>query len=285
MANFVYETHTMKNPLLPFIFKSFTVTQRHSMPNWHENIELLRCTAGKGFVRCGMEIFEFAKGDLFVVNANTPHSICSEGSVAYRCLIVDNDFFLGNGIPVTRLHFQNCIRDEKLNALFDAVGEAFSHAEEPQVFGVAEVRYGVLALLRHLCTHYIVSKPAGMGSAANEHVKKAITYIRKNLTRPIILDEIAADVGVSKFHLSREFKAFTGKTIVQTVNLIRCNEAKRRIDGGMSVSAAAAECGFENLSYFSRTFKKQYGSLPSAFLQTTASHSPMELDLEEADCY
>ena len=43
-------------------------------------------------------------------------------------------------------------------------------------------------------------------------------------------------------------------------------EARRLIESGMAVSTAAITCGFENLSYFTRTFKKIFQQLPSDFL-------------------
>ena len=52
---------------------------------------------------------------------------------------------------------------------------------------------------------------------------------------------------------------------IEMVNLIRCAEAKRLIENGMPVSNAATACGYENLSYFSRTFQKVFGKLPSTF--------------------
>lgn len=274
MANYVYETHSMNNPLLPFIFhRSFKVTQRNSLPNWHENIELLYCIGGKGYIRCGMDSYDFSTGDIFTVNANTPHCVCSEGSVRYCCLIIDNTFCTDNGIPISTLQFQNSIRDPELNALFESVKTAFESYDENAVWAIADIRYAVLGLLRGLCKGYILPESQKITSSANEHVKNALTYIRKNISEPISLDGVADYVGVSKYHLSREFKAFTGKTIVQTINILRCIEAKRLIEGGMRVSTAAASCGFENMSYFSRTFKKLFHTLPSDHLSAAGRES------------
>lgn len=283
MVNYVYETHKIDNPLLPFIYhKSFVVTQRHSLPNWHENIEFLYCVTGKGSVQCGAESFEFLPGDLFLVNANTPHCVCSDGSVVYRCLIIDNSFCTANGIPISDLYFQNLIRDEAMTAQFEEIAATFGRDADPMF--AADIRYAVLGLLRNLCANYITERPATAFSATNEHVKDALTFIRKNFSSPMTLEAIAGHVGVSKFHLAREFKAFTGRTMVQTINLIRCSEAKRLMESGMSVSAAAAECGFENLSYFTRTFKELFHRLPSSFVRSTAAPL-VERDDDEEDCY
>ena len=272
MENYVYETHRMQHPLLPFIFhKSFVVTRRQSLPNWHENIELLCCTAGKGYICCGKEQYDFARGDIFVVNANMPHSICSEGSVIYCCLIIDNSFFEANGIPVTTLHFQNLIRDPEMNVRFEQAKEAFAAFPEGGICSLADVRYEVLGLCRALCVRYVTEKPRESISPANEHIKCAMRYIREHISSPITLEEIGNHLGISKYHLAREFKNFTGKTIVETINLIRCSEAKSLMEGGMSVSSAARSCGFQNLSYFTRTFKKYFQALPSEFAGKDAS--------------
>lgn len=94
-----------------------------------------------------------------------------------------------------------------------------------------------------------------------------MTYIRQNLSRSISLEDLSQQAGISKFHLSREFKAVTGTTIFDFINLTRCNEAKLLIESGMSVSAAAISCGYHNMSYFSRAFQKRFGILPSHYLR------------------
>ena len=264
MRNYVYETHAMGDPLLPFIFhKDFVITQRNGLPNWHENIELLYCVEGKGFIQCGPDRIPFEKKDVFVVNADTPHCVCSEGSVIYQCLIVDNAFCIGNGIPIRSMYFHNRIHDDGLNGIFDEVVSAFENYDPEETCAAALIRCAVLKLLCYLAKGYTIPRPDNMGTA-NSYVKKTMYIIRQSLSETVTLDEIAEQVGISKYHLCREFKAFTGKTIVQMTNLIRCTEAKRMLETGSSVSEAAEACGYESGSYFTRMFKKQIGKLPSA---------------------
>lgn len=265
MERYVYEAHSMGDPLLPFIFHRNTVLTRfHSPPNWHDNIEILYCIGGEGYIRCGPETFAFSHGDMFVVNADMPHCICSDHTVEYHCLIVDNAFCTSNGLPVGELYFRSSIRDGRVTALFEGVADAFDRYDKTRLCAAADIRYEVLGLLRELCSSYTVPRPKGADPAANAHVKKAMEYIRKNISRVITLDDVAGYVGISKYHLAREFKAFTNQTMIQTVNLVRCTQARGLIERGVSISVAAAACGFENLSYFSRTFKKVFGILPSA---------------------
>ena len=271
MLNYKYETHIIKDPLLPFIFRPQDQHTNRACPtNWHENIELLHCTAGAGYVKCGIEDFAFSQGDIFVVNADVPHSVGSNESITYRCLIIHNSFFAENGIPIAELAFAPLIRNPSLAADFEAVADAYSRLCGGGICAAADIRYGVLGLIRKLCAHYTAPKKAEL-SQSGAYVKKALSYIRQNISQTITLDAVAQHVGISKYHLSREFKIYTGKTIIHTVNLIRCTEAKRLMEGGMHVSDAAAACGFENLSYFTRMFKKLLGCPPSSCIPKATS--------------
>lgn len=270
MATYKYETHILPDPLLPFIFHPRYCHSRHQCPpNWHENIEILHCTDGSGYVKCGAQALPFCQGDIFVVNADVPHSVGSDQTVTYRCLIIDNSFCAANGIPVSQLHFKDRIQDPNLAALFEEVTAAYSSHSRGDTHAAAGIRHAVLGLLLQLWSHYCVPKPPDSHTEADKLVKDTLTFIRQNLSESITLDAIADCIGVSKYHLSRQFKLFTGKTVIETVNLIRCTEAKRLIEGGMRVSAAASACGFENLSYFTRTFKKQFHTLPSSLSRDT----------------
>ena len=264
MAEFqVYETHNLSNSLLPFIYHTdFVRTGPGLRINWHENIEFLFCTSGNGYIQCGSEIYPFSPNDLFVVNADTLHTIGGSDRVTYQCLIVDNSFFTDNGIPISDLFFQNIIRDPQLTELFIAVSKAYGSFNPKEYCSTLAIRSAVLSFLLLLCQNYTTVRPSS--AATNPAVKEAIVYIRSNLTAHISLDHLSAHTGLSKYHLSRQFKIATGNTIIDYINLTRCTEAKGLIENGSSISAAALACGFENLSYFTRTYKKFLGELPSA---------------------
>ena len=77
--------------------------------------------------------------------------------------------------------------------------------------------------------------------------------------------EIADHIGISKYHLAREFKYITGHTIIEQINILKCNEAKKLIESGKSVTEAATLLGFNDLPYFSQVFKRMNGVTPSAY--------------------
>jgi len=261
----------MQDDLLPFIFRTDRPGLNPVISNWHENIELLCFTEGSGIIHCGENDYSVTAKDIAVINPNILHRI--EGQLLYHCLIVDRSFCEQNGIPVLSIFFRELINDDRLFELFLRIADEISTAKSDlrEVSSVPTVRALVLSLLSELCRFHIVPNYSEKRStASSERVKAIMIYIRTHFSEEITLDAIAEHIGVSKYHLSREFRRFTGTTIFYTLTAIRCREARHMLAGGATVSEAASACGFENLSYFSRTFKKHTGKLPSAYIKKTS---------------
>lgn len=259
-----YELNLMADPRLPFRINRGTTTRSSNIPNWHENTEVLYCAAGSGYFQYNEKRYAVSPGDMVIVNSEMLHSTATDDSMEYCCLILDRHFCLENGIPTTKLTFQELIHDPALTEAFLNIYSAHDRYKKDGCFyGIAAVRAAVLEFLCLLCRDYIVQQTQSAAPHRGELVKTAVIYIKKHLSEPMTLDEIANYTGVNKHYLSRLFKQVLDKTVFETVRVLRCNEAKHRIEEGMSVSEAAHCCGFENLSYFTRTFKKYYGILPS----------------------
>jgi len=79
------------------------------------------------------------------------------------------------------------------------------------------------------------------------------------------LDDMASDAFASSFHFSREVARGTGESPVALRRRVMLERAAWRIAGGMSVTDAAWEAGYDTLEGFSRAFTKSYGAPPSAF--------------------
>lgn len=275
MANSIYETHIMREELLPFIYHKHTARNFNrngiGLPNWHENIELLLCVDGEGKVKCDTKFYDFGIGDVVVVNSNTLHTIISETSVTYHCLIIDRSFLEENGIPINSLRFTEHIKDTEVTERFTAAVESLELRNNETGFWLPSyIRSFVLQLMVSLCKKYVAGSAnnSDLRTISCERVKKVMLYIHDNLSKQLTLDEIAEHIGISKYHLSREFKDWTGKTIFDSINILKCKEAQEMLLNGARVSETATACGFESLSYFSRTFKKHMGILPSECLKT-----------------
>ncbi len=99
-----------------------------------------------------------------------------------------------------------------------------------------------------------------------ERLNKLISFIGSNYSDNITLDDIAKEIGLSRFHASRMFKYSTGHTFKEYLNLKRIEVAKKLMKTPeINVSQACFSVGFNDVSYFSRIFKKYEGINPSNF--------------------
>ena len=271
MAKFVYEVMSGDRQKLPIIFHTDTIKFNNSSnwyANWHENIEILACISGSGILHCDAESYEFSVGDVLVINSNALHSASSTDGVVYHCLIIDNSFCKENGIDMTKLHFKTLIKDPELYSLLLDIADRINKTRaKEELYSAAHVRAGILSVMVTLCRDYLLATPQSNEDNVSIRIKKAVTYINNNYSTDITLDTLASFVGVSKYHLSREFKRLTGRTIFEYIIALRCKLSRRFMKDGMSVSESAISAGFDNLSYFSRKFFEIYGILPSDYMK------------------
>lgn len=262
----IYELNLRNDPLIPFRHHNGYISGKMGTHNWHENTEILYCTAGDGFVTYNDRKIPFYKGRLVVVNSEMFHSVLTEGYVAYHCINLDRYFCRDSGIPTTQLYFQEQIDDPEICGAFLDILEALKqYQENRKKYLAAAVRARTLDFLSLLCRVCLLEENRSPEHQSNQLVRNAMTYIRKHLPESMTLDGIAENVGVNKFYLSREFKRASGRTIFEVIVQLRCAAARELLAQGSSVSQAARDCGFENLSYFTRTFKKYYQELPSRY--------------------
>lgn len=253
-----YEMHGLTDT--PVIFHHDVVRTRSRHANWHENIEILRFTAGEGTVVCEDERTPVTVGDICVIDSGLLHRIESESKVLYDCLIVDEAFCHSNGLFPNAAAFPRRIQSEALLAQYDKVAAAF---EGNDTYRTAELRASVLQFMVTLMRNF--GSPAqGRNKGSDADVRTAIGYIRAHFAKPLSLDMLAAEVGCSKYHFIRKFKEATGQTVVSYINAVRVEQAERMLrENGSSVSAVADACGFANHSYFSKVFYRLRGVLPS----------------------
>lgn len=105
-------------------------------------------------------------------------------------------------------------------------------------------------------------------SAYSPLIKNVILYIDSQLAEDFSLKSVAALNGVSPGYLSSCFKAETGKTFVDYVNSQRMDLAKHLIKTTkLQIQTVAQHCGFVDMQYFSKVFKKYTGETPRGYRQ------------------
>ena len=266
LAKVIYETHKMDNRSFPLIFHDTRVVKRENCANWHDNIELLCFTKGEGVLHIDGNVMSVHGGDVAVINLEQIHSVSSSSSIYYYCLIIDNNFLVDNGINIFEFRFAELISDPVLFEKICNVAPKLVDIKQGRsgMTSVPTVRYELLGILIYLCENHLSENDLhnNKNDRAYNAVKNIIQYIRQTSGK-VSLDEIAEYAQMSKYHMSREFKRVTGTTLFEYINIFRCERAKRMLYSGATVSEAAIEVGFDNMSYFSRTFKRYMGKLPS----------------------
>lgn len=96
-------------------------------------------------------------------------------------------------------------------------------------------------------------------------VKKAEKIVRKNLSSPLTIDELAQQTGSNKFKLKRDFKLVYNESIFSYASRFRMEKAKELlIENKLAISEVAYAVGYKNPQHFTVAFKKKYNCLPSS---------------------
>ncbi len=98
-------------------------------------------------------------------------------------------------------------------------------------------------------------------SAANSFiVKNAVTYIEEHYQEKLKLSDVADQVYVSQWHLSKLMNRYLGQNFSEILNGVRINKAKELLkDPALRIGDIADEVGFLDIAHFSRVFKKTVG--------------------------
>lgn len=99
--------------------------------------------------------------------------------------------------------------------------------------------------------------------------------VARRLNGEVTLQDLAAQVGVSVFHLCRTFRAVTGQTIHAYRMQLRVRSALERIERASDLSAVALALGFSSHSHFTASFRRAFGVTPSG-VRGTVRRTPLD---------
>lgn len=262
-----HEEYGFLTESVPFIFNTDLKRNRFNRSrenNWHDNLEIQICTEGSGTVLLDGKSFPFHKNDVVVVNSNVIHYTGSDTNLTYCCLIMSNEFCRQVDINPDILVFEPFIKSSMLADMLIQLREIYLTLDTP--FRKARLNQTVLKILIELAEHHTIEKTVKTASSKKyETVKAAISYIRDHYSQKITLAEIAKAVLCDKYALCREFKKLTGQTIIEYLNNYRSIKAIDCLSEGYTVTRTASYCGFDNLSFFTKTFKRYIGKTPSEY--------------------
>lgn len=96
-----------------------------------------------------------------------------------------------------------------------------------------------------------------------KRIARAVHHIHEHLNEPVIVDQLAEHVHMSRTAFFSTFREVMGSSPLQYVKTIKLLEAQRLIHEGHRVSEAGYAVGYTNLGQFSREYKRQFGHPPS----------------------
>lgn len=90
-------------------------------------------------------------------------------------------------------------------------------------------------------------------------------YIAEHYTDKLSLTQIAQDIHANGSYLSRLYKNRTGQNLFDVINKMKLEKAKEYMKQGFRIYEVAQRVGFEDVSYFSRVFRKHEGCSPKEY--------------------
>ncbi len=115
--------------------------------------------------------------------------------------------------------------------------------------------------------HLLEIEMEDMTSMDQKFMQRVTLTIQKCFSNPDFdLEMLSSDLALSRMQVHRKLKGLTGYTPGSFIRHIRLNRAAELLKNKIgTVSEITFDVGFNNLSYFSKCFKEQFGVLPSEF--------------------
>lgn len=262
----------------PIQFYAVTETHpRYEMPlHWHKEFEIIRVLSGTFYLFLQNKEYVMQPGDVALVTSGAFHRGTPK-NCAYECIVFDLNMLrrypganvstwlsaIKNGEVSALGYYPRDSRDfcKIIHTLFDCLRNERPYYEFT-VYGLLYELFG--ALYQEDAVETVTTSPLRNRKA--DTMRLLINWIEVHFREPITLNQLAEIAGVNEKYLCHLFKDFTDYTPIDYINKLRVEQALREIqENHLSITEAAFESGFNDLSYFSRTVKKYKGHSPSFY--------------------
>ena len=252
-----------------------SVTKDDNAKALHEAIEIKCFYEGESTLLIDSKSIKVKAGDVVVINPYELHSTIDDGGEnrgKYHLYMVELDFFSGlKNIDIdlrylvceNRTSFKNFYgQNEVLYKILISVvkeNEIADQAARLAIFGLMTQFFA--ELLRQ-------GKDDEKDSPENTAryqatIEPAMQLIREKYSEELTLEVLAEACSISKFHFCRIFKKVVGMSVIQYLNSYRLKIANTMIiNSTKQIGEIAGLCGFDDVSYFCRVYKKYYGCTP-----------------------
>ncbi len=261
-----------------FPVEFYFITQEDSRYNmhyhWHTEIEIIRILEGEFPLILNEQIVYAKKNDIIFISPEVLHGGLPKNCV-YECIVIDMSMFLNNNICTNYLkemldkkiiinydiHKNESIKIY-LNNMFDCIKNK-NIGYEFLIQGYLYVIFGII-LENNL---YIKNSHIDIKNKKRiEQLKKVLEFIEQEYDKPITLEDLASKTNLNPKYFIKIFSQMTGKSPIQYLNSYRIEIAcNMLLSTELSITDICLNCGFNDLSYFIKTFKKEKNISPKKF--------------------
>ena len=243
--------------------------------HWHDELEIIYVKSGFLTVNISGENYIGKPGDAFVVSPGNLHFMGSQtGTVDYftflfplKYIAFRSDDMLDDKLiePLNSGHLMISpeIKDTVKEQCEQLAGVYAAEIDESEskITGQIKKKIILLQFIHELWKKGFIVENDTTGRNTVE--KEMISYIQQNYTGKILLREFGEQFHLSEKYISRYFKEHFHITLSQYVTYLRLEHAKQMLqETDISVTEVAMQSGYQNISYFIRSFKKSYGVSP-----------------------
>lgn len=252
--------------------------------HWHDEFEIIYVRSGFLTVSISGESYIGKTGEAFVVSPGNLHLMGSQsGTVDYYTFLFPlkyisfrTDDMLDEKLlePLNSGHLMICPRvKDTAKELCEQLIEIYEAKNDESVSKITtQVRTKIILLqfiIEMWKKGFVIENDT---SGRNTVEKEMVSYIQQNFTGKISLREFGEQFHLSEKYISRYFKEHFHITLSQYVTYLRLEHAKQLLqDTDIPVTDVAMQSGYQNVSYFIRSFQKAYAVSPLKYRKNNYS--------------
>ncbi|WP_070000426.1 AraC family transcriptional regulator [Cellulosilyticum sp. I15G10I2] len=268
--------HYKAGPILPY--------------HWHNELEFIYLSDGEAVFTLDNEVLTVQSGECIFVNGGQIHSGFSKtADCTYLSVVFDTEL-LTHSFDACREYFDGIKRGKfKICTHFKsevpsqnqiiielkAIIEELTTKTIGYEFALKSKLFFIFSTLFRENLYTLASESHKSPLQAKKYytLRKIMGYIYQNYDKKIKLTDISESVNFTPQYLCKFFKEMTDTSIACYINHYRIEAASTLLKiSTLSITDIALECGFDNLSYFNRVFKKQMGCTPTIFRSKHTSY-------------
>ncbi len=278
------ETKLHGTPGFPYVVYPVHVPERlNGFPHhWHEEMEIIYVCEGEVSVSLRNSEYVMKSSDIMLVHPQTIHAIkqYNDSSARYFNILFRFSLLESGPKDICREKYLEPIYNRELLMPEYLTEDHPLHGElEPLIkkllvdprrqreseelmikSRVLEIMYRILPY----CDK--ADKDSANEDIVFEKLKRSLSYLEEHYSENLTIERMAAVSNYSESHFSKLFKQLTGDSFTQYLKNYRLETALSRIRNEKTkISQIAIECGFSNLSYFSRAFNEKFKISPSEY--------------------